>query len=323
MTREHLGVSFRNHPLRFLQSAFQGLTPEIVEFMCERGWLNGTPVANMPDRRQNLHPDHLTLAGLQITVRAADELVKNGGYRPIGQMLVGFALDGLDGPFARYRNRSSPEGAVKDVLADRIAEIHIAQLIADERSKRGGEIPDLSKLKMAFQLSTLTKAASEIVEVHTSEGGQGSMLERRRVLLVILQKLGKLNSNTNPSESSRSNILSEVDANINLLIKSSEQRAKERIGQIMASGPFVQRGWNNTALDDETSPAAIEARKYATVVLMNQREGLDIVSHLNELAGQEMFPSLESLSQRYLYVGECIKSTEQFLNDALKLIYRG
>lgn len=316
MTHEHVGVSFRDHPLRFFQSAFQSLTPQIVEFMRQKGWLDKTPVATALNQGETLQPDHLTLAGLQITIEAARALANGDSYKPIGRMILGGVLDVLDGSLARHLNLSSPEGAVKDVLADRIAEIYIAQLIADTN------LPDL---KIAFQLSTLTKAASEMVGVHTSEGGPGSMLERRRILLCTLQKLGKLKSATNLNYSSRDKISSEINNNIILLIKSSKQRAKERIEQIKTSGLFVQREWNNPALDDETSPAAIEARKYTAVVLMNQREGLDIVSHLNELAGYEMFPSLESFTRndKYKYVAECLNNTRQFLEDALSLIHRG
>ncbi len=314
-------ASFRDHPLRGIQSAFQGLTPEIVVFMYHKGWLDNTAVADALSQGEALHPDQLTLAGLQITIEAARVLANSAGYKPMGRMILGGALDVLDGSLARCLGLVSPEGAVKDALADRIAELYMAQLIADTKSKYEEDGADSSELKMAFQLSTLTKAASEMIGVRTSEGGQGSMIERRKRLLFILHKLGKINSSTKLSDSSRSKILFEVDGLTNSLISSSREGATKRIYQILAAPPFVHHQWNNPLLYYPTSSAAIEARKYAVVVRMNQREGLDIVSYLNNLADREMFPSWEDLSQRYGYVDECIKNTEPFLEAALSFIH--
>lgn len=313
MLHEHPSkVSHRDHPLRVIQLAFQGLTPEIVDFMYRRGWLDNTAVTSALSRKEALHPDLLTLAGLQITIEAAEALVSSAGYKPMGRMILGGVLDVLDGSLARCLDLVSPEGAVKDALADRIAELYMAQLIADTLSKyKGGQV-DLSELKMAFQLSTLTKAASEMLGVHTSEGGQGSMIERRKSLLLILHKLGKINNR----------VLSEVDGLIGSLISDSRERAAGRIHQILVAPPFVDHQWNNPLLDDPSSSAAIEARKYAAVVRMNQAEGLDIVSYLNNLAGMQMFPSWEDLSQRYEYVEECIRNTEPFLEAALSLAHK-
>lgn len=313
-------VSFRNHPGRKIQTFFQDLTPGIIDVMYHRGFLDNTAIADVLGRGEALLPDPVTLTGLQITIEASRKLV-NGDYKAIGRMTLGAGLDLFDGSLARHLNLASPEGAVKDVFADRIAELYMAELIEDVKSKYEGGRADLSELKKAFQLSTLTKAASEILGVHTSEGGQGSMIERRKTLLLILCKLGKINSGTTVSDKSRAKILSQVNHLTDSLINGSRRRAVGRIDQILEALPFVDQQWNNPSLDCPISPAAIEARKYAAVVRMNQREGLDMVRYLNTMAHREVFPSWEELSQRYGYIDDCIKDTEPFLEAAFSLAH--
>lgn len=72
---------------------------------------------------RGVKPDHVTLAGLGITVAAAP-LIAFGWLLPGGLVfLLGSALDGLDGELARHDDgRASPFGGVLDSTADRIGE---------------------------------------------------------------------------------------------------------------------------------------------------------------------------------------------------------
>jgi hypothetical protein len=247
---ERVNANYRNHPLRLIQSALQNLTPGIVEFMHHRQLLDNTPIAEALSQGGNLHPDQLTLAGLQITIEAGEALANGATYEPMARMILGGAFDLFDGSLARCLKSVSPEGAVKDVLADRIAELHVAQLIGNIRNKHENDGVDLSELKIAFPLSTLTKAASEMLGVRTSEGGQGGMIERRKKLLLILYNLGKIN----------------------------------------------------------------------VVYIMKEKEKLDVVGSLNEIAGGRMFfPSGEDLSRRYKYIDKCLENIKPFLGAAFSL----
>ena len=72
---------------------------------------------------RGVKPDHVTLAGLGITLLAAP-LIAFGWLLPGGVVfLLGSALDGLDGELARHDDgRASPFGGVLDSTADRIGE---------------------------------------------------------------------------------------------------------------------------------------------------------------------------------------------------------
>jgi hypothetical protein len=72
-------------------------------------------------------------------------------------------------------------------------------------------------------------------------------------------------------------------------------------------------------LTDEHSPAAVEARKYAAVLAMNESIGFPIIGTLNTLAQGAEFPSADSLRATYPYVDECIRKTNDFLAQALSI----
>ncbi len=315
-------ASHRDHPLRRVQSTFERHIPYIVGLTHRIGWMKGTPVEEVLTNGGDLHPDHLTLTGLHITLEASESLVHGVHYTNVGRLILGGVLDAADGALARYLEISSPEGAVKDVLADRIAENFMAHLIAVERSKFPGGSTDLEeKLKVAFQLSTLTKASSEMFGVNASEGGRGGMIERRRVLLSVLYNLGKLNQKNNPDNQIGRNgksILSGIDKRTDLLTAGSELRAKERIEIIKQAG-VSETFWQRPELQDPSTSAAVETRKYATIVLMNESVGINIVDHLNSLVDGVEFPSFQELRSGLQYVDECVKDVEGFLAHALTI----
>ncbi len=161
------------------------------------------------------------------------------------------------------------------------------------------------------------------------------MLERRRVLFFTLLNFGRLNYRTNSGNflmnlarglrelnqdnSPQQRLLHSIDESNQFLIEGSRTRAIKRANAIVQVQLLENSGWSNPALIDPSSSAAIEARKYAAVVIMNQKTGLDIVSHLNSLTDGVKFPSAESLINAYPYVADCINKTEEFLNQAISI----
>lgn len=333
-------VSHRDHPLRALQNYAEGYLPEIIALLHKSGLLHGTRIAEVIKSGRELHPDDITLSGIELTVEAAKTLVISGmNIQPFSRLILGGVLDVVDGAWARRLKLASVDGAIKDVLADRTSESYMAGLIAQNRALYDGCPPDLdTQLRVAFQLSTLTKAACEMTGVRTSEGGQGSMLERRRVLLWVLLNLGLLNRRTimeclllelkrgwqivNQNTTQDERLLQTVDSYTASLISSSHSKAQERVVTMASAATFQVNGWHNPALADPNSSAAVEARKYAAVVLLNERMGLQIVDHLNALVEEVEFPSAQLLMARYPYIAESVHNTGDFLRRAVGITAR-
>ncbi len=298
---------------------FQGSIPWIISSLNRRGLFPNTEIERALTEPRSLTPDDITLSQLEMIAHINKTFTEKGLYPEFQRdfILTSF-LDGMDGPLARQLGKASPEGAIKDVLVDRISETILAKLIAKERNKYVDCPADLeSNLQTAFQLSTLTKAACEMCGVKTKEGGIGSMLERRLILFNCLLDLGKLREITDKNSALAKKLLKKVDDNNSSLINSSNSGAKNRIDAMVQS---EGSGWNNPTLDDEDSPVAIEARKYAAVVNMNKMMGLDIVDVLNQLAeGKMTFPSFESLIEKHPYIGGSLKKIKDFFTRALSI----
>jgi len=227
-------------------------------------------------------------------------------------------LNGADGPVARRMKTESREGGIKDAAVDRLSEIMVAKLVAQEI----GLSDDLSyELQVSFQLSTLTKAACEMANVKTSEGGMGSMIERRKILFFILKDLIALNKLPEQSDHKREEIVEKIKSKVNLLIEVSRQRARERIDALELSAQLYGRGSLYYSLSDQNSSAASEAIKFAGIVTLNKQMGIDIVGELNQLISWEEaeFHGVEVLKEEYEYIRESLDNVQGFLAEALKI----
>lgn len=307
----HHEVSHRNHPLRAVQSRFEGKVPDLLLWMHGHGMLERTQIDKVLSESGQLHPDDVTMSNLQMTVDSALGIVTDGATRShVTRALTGWSLDGLDGALARLLGVASTDGAIKDAAADRIGELYIVKLISDELSAAGRASYDRSSDYMAaMQLSTLTKAACEMCGVPTGEGGMGSMIERRRILLFTLVNVGKLRHTRDEWEKSR--LAAKIEQDMTALVHKSTTRAVARASTLY--------NWNNPALLDPTTSAAAEARKYATIILMNRRLHVDMVKRLNSLTPKAKFPSPEELIKKYPYIAESVNSTESFISRALAI----
>jgi len=306
-------VSHRDSTLRKLQNAISPCIPGIIGFCDRLGAFPETKIHDvLSNRKEILQADDITLSQLQMTSRICRIIRQEKLFPTFGiQYILTSFLDGADGPVARRSGTVTKEGCIKDAAVDRLSEIMVAKLIAEER-----ELPeDLAyKLQIACQLSTLTKAACEMCSVKTSEGGIGGMIERRKTLFFILQNLIVLNKLPKGLHPVREKIIQSIDRQIKRLIDESFRRAQERIMYIFESGKKI------TAPPDPESSGASEARKYAGIVSLNNRIGIDIVRKLNVLAeGHVIFPTVESLMESQAYIAESLDKAQDFLNEALSI----
>ncbi len=211
---------------------------------------------------------------------------------------------------ARRMGTVSKEGGIKDATVDRLSEVMIAKLITEEM--------DLTEevghsLQVAFQLSTLSKAACEMSGTKTSEGGLGSMIDRRKTLFLILNDVIGLHHIPKKLKNIREKMIKNIETRIQYLVESSQQRAKDRIKLISENTSVI-----SPPFDPESSGAS-EARKYAGVVLLNKSIGIDIVRELNKIAeGKVTFPSLDTLTKTP-YIVETLEKAEGFMKEALAI----
>lgn len=306
-------VKHRDSRLRGFQNSIAAYIPGIIGFFDMLGAFPETKIHEVVnDRSKILQADDITLSQLQMTSHICKIIEQKELFPGFGiQYILTSCLNGADGPVARRLGTVSKEGGIKDATVDRLSEVMVAKLITKER-----DLPeDVShKLQVAFQLSTLTKAACEMSDVKTSEGGIGGMIERRKTLFFILQDLIALNNLPQAMSPIRERITKSVDRHIKLLIEGSFERAKERIEHIAKSTTVI------AAPDDPESSGASEARKYAGVVMLNNRMGIDIVSELNALAnGSVVFPTAEELKERQPYIEETLGKAQYFLDEALSI----
>ena len=312
-------ASSRNPVARLAQSMFSPLVEPSIWALNRAHFFKNTAIERALLERRVL-PDDLTLSQLEITVQICNTLSKRGLYKGFNrEYLLTNILDGADGLLARRLKKESLEGAMRDVLVDRLCESVMAKYIATERYSDTQNRTKLQRdLTTAFQLSALSKAACEACKVSTGEGGIGSMLERRRILYSVLHDLATLKTVPENDMSLRNKLLQRVDKNNETLISKSEKGALDRIETLSKAGHIT--GWNNYNLDDDKSLASGAARKYATVVLMNKEIGIDTVEVLNKLAGGKItFPSAEDLMGKYIYIPKSLEAIDSFYQEALKI----
>lgn len=161
------------HILRGVQDRLQGNIPDIIAKLNNKGFFPGTQIERVLASGQQLVPNDITKTQLEMIAKICRTYREKGFYPSLThEYLLVNLLDGADGALARHLGMASPEGAMYDVVVDRLSEALLAMLIASERKRYGGGPPNLEHdLITAFQLSTLTKASCEMYGIETNEGG--------------------------------------------------------------------------------------------------------------------------------------------------------
>jgi hypothetical protein len=312
-------VGHRTDKRRSLIQRFQEWTPTIIGNLYQNGVLDGTQIARALDTSGFFLPNDVTLTQLELTRRSAEEIVSSGLRLRSGVHYWGAsAFDLFDGNLAREMEIASAEGAMNDISVDRIIDIWLVRLVANMRNNYEYCPENLAQdLEKAVQLSSLTKAACEMCGVKTTEGGLGSMTERRRVLFGILADIGALN--TQSGLVTRQKLLERIDKQNLFLINGSLTRAIERTNTILNFNSFKKFDWYNPALRDPNSSASVEARKYTAILHMDSLLGIPMHDQLNALNYALYFPSSDYLIGQYPYIDKSIKNTSGFLHQALSI----
>jgi hypothetical protein len=305
-------ASHRTSRLRKVQDVLAPKIPGILTWFDEKGIFPGTKIHDAVVAKRDIHADDITLTQLQMTAHIADVIENNTFYPQLARdYIVTSFLNGADGPVARQMHTESNEGGIKDASVDRLSETMVANLLAKEL-----ELPEqfVHDLQVSFQLSTLTKAACEMVGVKTKEGGMGSMIQRRKTLFFILQDLVNRKKIPSQLEVARERSKRGIVKRLEKLMHEGQMRAKERMEKLRKWTGYV------FAPSDEDSAGASEARKYAGIVRMSNRMGIDIVAELNALAENRVeFPTDQKLAEEHAYIADTLEKSNAFLTEALQI----
>jgi phosphatidylglycerophosphate synthase len=258
-------------------------------------------------RHEAFNANMMTLAQLQLMVQATD--IKSPRFLTLRKYGVATILDAGDGMYARLTGTASPEGAVIDVVTDRLADLVLVNTIVTELNKFDPQPYLESQLATACLLSTLTKAACEMANIKTEEGKAGSMMERRKVFAEIFSILKKLKPNSDNKKK-----IDLIDQKIELVICHSQEAARERVGKLPCG-----TWWNNNEkLENPMSAAAVEARKYTQIIIMAARLGIDMNTELDRLSLTKLCPKPGEL--KFQYISKSGDMTKDYIDRALDII---
>ena len=132
-------------------------------------------------------PVHLTLGGLFVTLAGAITLARGATTLGASIMLVGSAMDGLDGAVARASGTASARGALIDSVSDRIGETAMfgacAFWLTARASPEVGEPALVTLTVLSLAASLLVSYLRAKAETSGADGRGGLMGRAERVIL--------------------------------------------------------------------------------------------------------------------------------------------
>ena len=150
--------------------------------------------------------------------------------------------------------------------------------------------------------------------IKTEEGKQGSMLSRRKTLHQSLMAI-KFFKKTGFAPHG---LFQSIHRNNRNIINSSLNRTKDRASQILYAENTGQSWKQNPDLTNSKTFAFQEACKYAGVLKMCQKMGIDPLPTLN-LIGFNQFPSPEEIFELYPTVKTVVDEANEFINHAIEI----
>lgn len=104
---------------------------------CQRLFID--PLARVLSRWPRLLPNHISIAAMLVGVMVVPLLYYHYRLLAVVALLISGYFDALDGTLARISGRSMPQGAVLDIMSDRIVEVAVIfALFFVNPSQRGG-----------------------------------------------------------------------------------------------------------------------------------------------------------------------------------------
>ncbi len=134
-----------------------------------------------------VQPTHLTLTGLAVTLLGSSMLANGDVTRGALVILVGSALDGLDGAVARASGSASARGALIDSVSDRLGETSMfaacAFWLASRQSPAEGDPALVVLCVLSLGASIVISYLRAKADIGGVEGRGGIMGRAERVIL--------------------------------------------------------------------------------------------------------------------------------------------
>lgn len=118
----------------------------------------------------NVKPNTVSYIGLFVVLSGAYYFYLGNNLFGIILIFLGSAIDGLDGPYARFSNLSSEKGAILDSFLDRIGELVIWSVIGISYTNSDIELFIIFSILVSSNLIPYLRAKSESYDVENKNG---------------------------------------------------------------------------------------------------------------------------------------------------------
>ena len=118
----------------------------------------------------NVKPNTVSYIGLFVVLTGAYCFYLGNNLFGIILIFLGSAIDGLDGPYARYSNLSTEKGAILDSFLDRIGELVIWSVIGISYTNSDIELFIVFSILVSSNLIPYLRAKSESYDVDNKKG---------------------------------------------------------------------------------------------------------------------------------------------------------
>ena len=118
----------------------------------------------------NVKPNTVSYIGLIVVLSGSYFFYLSNKLLGIVLIFLGSAIDGLDGPYARYINLSSERGAILDSFIDRIGELVIWSVIGISYTNNDLELFTIFSILVSSNLIPYLRAKSESYNIENKKG---------------------------------------------------------------------------------------------------------------------------------------------------------